>query len=120
MTQDAVGQTSPVQVTADHLGSLAAKLETFRETLTPAECAVLAVAFGRAAAGDASGDDVAGFWDSAMMMATQQMQEMTQLFNMQYLMLQQAMQAENRQFSLLSNVMKTKHDTAKNSLSNLK
>jgi hypothetical protein len=66
---------------------------------------------GRAAAGDPS---------SQMMMATQQMQEMNQTFNLQYLQLQEKMQGENRQFTALSNVMKTKHDTAKNALSNLK
>ena len=65
----------------------------------------------RAAAGDPG---------SQMMMATQQMQEMNQTFNLQYLQLQEKMQAENRQFTALSNVMKTKQDTAKNSLSNLK
>lgn len=65
----------------------------------------------RAAAGDAS---------SQMMMATQQMQEMNQAFNLQYLQLQEKMQQESREFTCLSNVMKAKNDTAKNSLSNLK
>lgn len=65
----------------------------------------------RAAGGDAS---------AQMMMATQEMQEMNQTFNLQYLQLQENMQAENRQYSAVSNVMKTKQDTAKNSLSNLK
>jgi hypothetical protein len=41
-------------------------------------------------------------------------------FNMQYLMLQQHMQDENRRFTLLSNIMKTKHDTAENSISNVR
>jgi len=41
-------------------------------------------------------------------------------FNMQYLMLQQKMQSENRQFTTLSNVMKTKHDTAKNAINNVR
>ena len=45
---------------------------------------------------------------------------MNQSFNMQYLGLQQQMQDESRQFTLLSNIMKTKHDTAKNSISNLR
>jgi hypothetical protein len=35
-------------------------------------------------------------------------------------MLQQKMQVENRQYTTLSNVMKAKHDEAKNALSNLK
>ena len=65
----------------------------------------------RAAGGDAA---------SQMMMATQQMQEMNQAFNLQYLQLQEKMQQEGREFTCLSNVMKAKNDTAKNSLSNLK
>lgn len=40
--------------------------------------------------------------------------------NMQYLKLQQDMQQENRQFTTLSNVMKTKHDTAKNAINNVR
>ncbi|MBI3178887.1 MAG: hypothetical protein HYZ27_04460 [Deltaproteobacteria bacterium] len=40
--------------------------------------------------------------------------------NMQYLVLQQQMQQENRQFTTLSNVMKTKHDTAKNAINNVR
>ena len=55
-----------------------------------------------------------------LMMATKQMQEMNQSFNLQYLQLQQQMQADNRQFTLLSNVMKTKHDTAKNAINNVR
>ena len=50
----------------------------------------------------------------------QLMEEMNQSFNMQYLALQENMQNESRRFSLLSNIMKTKHDTAKNSISNLR
>lgn len=59
--------------------------------------------------------------DSGTMMAQmQQFQEMNMSFNMQYLMLQQKMQSENRQYSALSNVMKTKHDTAKNAINNVR
>lgn len=50
----------------------------------------------------------------------EKMQEMNQSFNLQYLMLQQHMQDESRRFSLLSNIMKEKHDTAKNSIGNLR
>jgi arginine decarboxylase-like protein len=52
--------------------------------------------------------------------ATQEMQEMSQGFNLQYLDLQQNMQRENRQFTLVSNIMKTKHDTAKNAINNVR
>jgi hypothetical protein len=44
------------------------------------------------------------------MAAAKQMQEM----------LQQKMQADNRQFTTLSNIMKTKHDTAKNAINNVR
>lgn len=52
--------------------------------------------------------------------ATGEMQEMSQSFNLQYLSLQQNMQQENRQFTLVSNIMKTKHDTAKNAINNIR
>ena len=39
--------------------------------------------------------------------------------NMQYLELQNTMQQENQTFSTLSNVLKVRHDTAKNSISNI-
>ena len=54
-----------------------------------------------------------------MMQATREMQEMNQQFNLQYLNLQQDMQQENRS-SAISNVMKTKHDTAKSMIQNVR
>ena len=56
----------------------------------------------------------------ALFAATKQMQEMNQSFNLQYLQLQQQMQQENRQFTLVSNIMKTKHDTAKAAINNVR
>ena len=50
----------------------------------------------------------------------EQTSEMSQSFNLQYLGLQQAMQDENRRFTLVSNIMKTKHDTAKNAINNIR
>lgn len=52
--------------------------------------------------------------------ATRQMAETQMSFNLQYLQLQNQMQNENRQFTMVSNVMKTKHDTVKNSISNIR
>jgi len=46
--------------------------------------------------------------------------EMQQSFNLQYLQLQQDMQAQNRQFTLVSNIMKVKHDTAKSAINNVR
>lgn len=48
------------------------------------------------------------------------MREMIMSFNLQYLMLQNKISHENRQFSLVSNIMKNKHDTAKNSINNIR
>jgi hypothetical protein len=52
--------------------------------------------------------------------ATSQMQETQMSFNLQYLQLQNSMQNENRQFTMVSNIMKTKHDTVKSSISNIR
>ncbi len=69
-------------------------------------------------------DEVARLAESgdaeALTSATKEMQEMNQSFNLQYLQLQQNMQAENRQFTLISNIMKTKHDTAKAAIQNIR
>jgi cell division protein FtsB len=46
--------------------------------------------------------------------------QMSMKFNTQYLQLQSQMQNENRQYTTVSNVMKTKHDTVKNSISNIR
>jgi hypothetical protein len=48
------------------------------------------------------------------------MQELQMSFNMQYLQLQDSMQNDNRQFTMVSNIMKTKHDTVKNTISNIR
>ena len=57
---------------------------------------------------------------AALFAATQQMQETQMSFNLQYLQLQNSMQNDNRQFTMVSNIMKTKHDTAKNSITNIR
>jgi len=51
---------------------------------------------------------------------TKQFQETQMSFNLQYLQLQQQMQNENRSYTAISNIMKTKHDTVKNSISNVR
>lgn len=47
-------------------------------------------------------------------------QESTMAFNLQYLGLQDQSQAEKGEFAAVSNIMKTKHDTVKNSISNIR
>lgn len=55
-----------------------------------------------------------------MMAATKQMSEFQASFNLQYLQLQEKIQIDTRQFNLVSNIMKTKHDAAKNALNNVR
>ncbi len=57
---------------------------------------------------------------SSMMSATKQMAEFQASFNLQYLQLQEKIQQDTRQFNLISNIMKTKHDAAKNALNNVR
>ena len=57
---------------------------------------------------------------AALMQATRSMQETQMSFNLQYLQLQSQMQNESRQYTAVSNIMKTKHDTVKNSISNIR
>lgn len=60
--------------------------------------------------GDAKGDQLNKMWA---------MQEESQLFNMQYMELQQKVQEENRNFSSMSNILKARHDTAKSAINNM-
>lgn len=68
------------------------------------------------------GGSVSGASDAfnQMMGATQRMAEFQASFNLQYLQLQEKIQQDTRQFNLVSNIMKTKHDAAKNALNNVR
>jgi hypothetical protein len=61
-----------------------------------------------------------GNMQDQLLNATKQMQETQMSFNLQYLQLQSQMQHENRSYTAISNIMKTKHDTVKNSISNVR
>jgi hypothetical protein len=99
--------------TTNLLTSTAQIVNEFIPALTPSEAASLAeYILGGIASGDIS--------DAALMEANKSMQEMQQSFNLQYLQLQNQMQDENRQFTMVSNIMKTKHDTVKNSINNIR
>jgi hypothetical protein len=52
--------------------------------------------------------------------ATKDLKNLEQSFSLQFLALQQAMQHESRKFQTISNVMKNRHDTAKNSINNIR
>ena len=49
-----------------------------------------------------------------------QMPEMNQSFSLQYLAIQQKIQQETREYNLLSNIMKTRHEAAKNAINNVR
>jgi hypothetical protein len=72
--------------------------------------------------GTQGGGQAAGTGDTFnnMMSATKQMAEFQASFNLQYLQLQEKIQIDTRQFNLVSNIMKTKHDAAKNALNNVR
>ena len=61
-----------------------------------------------------------GAGQDQLLNATKQMQETQMSFNLQYLQLQSQMQHENRSYTAISNIMKTKHETVKNSISNVR
>lgn len=75
---------------------------------------------GTASTGASTAGGVAvntGTTDAAASMSSVLQQQAA--MNMQYLALQNQMQQENQTFSTLSNVLKVRHDTAKNSISNI-
>jgi hypothetical protein len=56
----------------------------------------------------------------ALLAATKNMQETQMSFNLQYLQLQSSMQNEHRRFTMVSNVLKTRHDIVKSSISDIR
>jgi hypothetical protein len=64
-----------------------------------------------ALAASSGGPDLAGI---------QAMQRESQAFNLQLLALQEDVQQENRRFSMVSNVLRARHDTAKAAISNVR
>ncbi len=63
---------------------------------------------GRGGVGDTSASTDEGTFDQV-----RALQEQAQAFNLEYLAIQEEVQAENRRFSTLSNVAKARHDTVK-------
>jgi len=75
---------------------------------------------GGIASNDPVGAAAGGSGQEDLPDANKNMQETQMSFNLQYFQLQNLMQNENRQFTMVSNIMKTKHDTVKNSISNIR
>jgi hypothetical protein len=128
----ALGASGTAKPTSD---SLPAPLPTSAAQLTKIVCAKLTDPAGmpacaRAATALAAYNEAtnqlaraAATLDAAgdkLVAATKQMQETRLSFNYQYLQLQTKMQHENLTYTAISNIMKTKHDTVKNSISNIR
>lgn len=104
-------------------GALLKRLQQAMPSLDPGECQALmtyALAgasndFGPTASRGASASSSDNPFEQ-----TKRMQETQMSFNLQYLQLQSQMQHENRAYTAVSNIMKTKHDTVKNSISNIR
>ena len=88
------------------------RLEEQLFALVNAFCREVADFLALVAAGGSSQDQ--------LLAATKQMQETQMSFNLQYLQLQSQMQHENRSYTAISNIMKTRHDTVKNSIGNIR
>ena len=71
------------------------------------------------AAGGTSGTGGATTSQGDILEATRALQQEGQALNLQYLQLQEQMQQENREFTAVSNVMRVKHDSARNAISNI-
>jgi len=103
----------------DLLRSAAQIVSELMPELTPQELAsVTEYALASIAAADSAAAGNPGSLSPAN--ATQSMQETQMSFNLQYLKLSQAMQAEGRSYALISNILKAKHDTLKNSIGNVR
>lgn len=78
----------------------------------------------RAAAGQAAGTSVAveqeGVARQKPAGAGRQAQETDMSWNLQYRQLQAQMQHENRSYTAVSNILKSKHESVKNSIANLR
>ena len=75
---------------------------------------------GPASATSASSTPAESAASQPMMAELNAMMAKGQSMNMEYLLLQERMQAENRAYSTASNVLKVKHDTAKAMINNLR
>ena len=84
------------------------------------QLSALLTAFGRSVTDLLALVATGGSSQDRVLAATKQLQETQMSFNLQYLQLQSQMQHENRSYTAVSNIMKTKHETVKNSIGNIR
>jgi len=80
----------------------------------------LSPAMGAAAEGPPMGGAATGPGSRGESSSVEGTLAQSQEFNLYYLQLQEQLSAENRTFSAMSNVLKTRHDTVKNAIGNIR
>lgn len=122
LTQLVKNQLFAAPIQADMLASAAQIVSKIVPDLTQPEATALAeYVLGRIAGGDVIGSTVGRSVGSMNTTKSAPATQETQMrFNMQYLQLQSQMQSENRSYTAVSNIMKTKHETIKNSIDNVR
>jgi hypothetical protein len=76
-------------------------------------------ALGPTTGSGATGTALVAGSDVDLLAETRKLQVESQLFNVEYLRLQEELQRESREFNAVSNVMKVRHDTAKAAIHNI-
>ena len=104
-----------VAETGSDLASLDSHFHKYREAAEKLSALYANLAAKAAEVGRAGGRS-----QSQLLEATKQVQETQKSFIPQYLQLEGQMRHEARSYVAISNIMKTKHDTVKNSISNVR
>ena len=106
----AIGVASSVELAAPYVPAGNVLSAAVRSAARPAAVASAGADGGSAAGATSEGD---------ILEATRALQQEGRTANLQYLQLQENMQRESREFTALSNVMRVKHDSAKNAIGNI-
>lgn len=113
--RDALHAFDDVSTTVAHLGTLHAHMMVLDRKMSGLYQALSAKVASVSKLAASSGTS-----SSALMQATQQMQQMQMSFDLQYLSLQEQMQNDSREYTALSNVLEARYDTMKGILANMK
>lgn len=121
LTMQARKQLFAAPLRGDLLVSATQAVNRIIPDFTRQEAAILAeYVLGGIASSSESSASADSYNRAGLASDTNSMQEMQNGFNLQYLQLQHRLQNENRQYELITHIMKTKHDTARNSISNIR
>jgi hypothetical protein len=108
------------QAAAKKLEALYSKLNKQAQAIAKAASQVKGAGHGPKGAGQMNGIGQGDGGQQQLLEATQEMQETQMSLNLQYLQHQSQMQEENRSYTAVSNIMKTKNGNVRNALANIK